>query len=122
MEPARHTLKAMRPEDIDLRELASLLKQRLSEGPPVGYLRGKALMRDVLAEERGISALEAEELVDTLELNGFLHFLGDPSERSVADAPWEIEPHEAARNAPEPSVEVQAPKSGQVVEISNEEG
>jgi hypothetical protein len=37
--------------------------------------------------------LEAEELIDTLELNGFLRFLGDPTERSVADAQWEISPH-----------------------------
>ena len=110
----------MRLEDIDLRELAGILKQRLSEGPPLGYLRGKALMRDVLAQERALSALEAEELVDTLELNGFLHFLGDPTERSVADAPWEIEPHEG--HDPERSVEVQSPKPGQVVEISDEEG
>jgi len=111
----------MRPEDIDLNELAEVLKQRLSEGPPLGYLRGKALMRDVLAEERGLSSLEAEELVDTLELNGFLHFLGDPSERSVADAPWDISP-QAAQSGPPPSVEIQTPKPGQVVEITDEEG
>jgi hypothetical protein len=110
----------MRPEDIDLHEVAGMLKQRLSEGPAVGYLRGKALMRDVLAQERGLSDLEAEELVDTLELNGFLHFLGDPTERSVADAPWDIEPHEGGGR--ERSVEVQAPKPGQVVEIADEEG
>jgi len=113
----------MRLEDIDLRELAGVLKGRLSDSPAIGYLRGKALMRDVLAQERGFSSLEAEELVDTLEMNGFLHFQGDPSERSVADAPWDIRPHEGAgRNEPQPSVEVEAPKAGQVVEITNEEG
>jgi hypothetical protein len=112
----------MRPEDIDLHELAEMLKLRLSEGPPVGYLRGKALMRDVLAQERGISELEAEELVDTMEMNGFLHFLGDPTERSVADAPWDIKPGKDPRNEPRPSVEVEAPKPGQVVEITDEEG
>lgn len=100
-----------------------MLKQRLSEGPALGYLRGKALMRDLLAQERGLSELEAEELVDTLELNGFLHFLGDPSERSVADAPWDIEPHDSSgRPEHEPSVEVQSPEPGQVVEITDEEG
>jgi hypothetical protein len=51
------------------------------------------MMRDVLVQMRGFSELEAEELIDTLELRGFLRFLGDPSERSVADAPWEITPH-----------------------------
>lgn len=113
----------MHLEDIDLRELAESLKKQLSEGPAMGYLRGKALMRDLLARDRGLSALEAEELVDTLELNGFLHFLGDPSERSVADAPWEIQPHEGDGGGPErePSVEVQAPKPRQVVEISDKE-
>lgn len=69
------------------------LKRTLGPGEPVGYLRGKALMRDVLVSMRGFSELEAEELIDTLELRGFLKFLGDPSERSVADAHWDISPH-----------------------------
>jgi hypothetical protein len=80
-------------EDLDLRELTEDLKRTLGHGEPVGYLRGKSMMRDVLVQMRGFSELEAEELIDTLELRGFLRFLGDPSERSVADAPWEITPH-----------------------------
>jgi len=40
----------------------------------------------------GFSQLEAEELIDTLELRGYLKFLGDPSERSEADSRWEISP------------------------------
>lgn len=114
----------MRPEDIDLHELAESLKARFAEGPaPVGYLRGKALMRDLLARHHGYSDLEAEELVDTMELNGFLHFLGNPAERSVADAPWDIEPHPTGTGAHEPerSVEIQAPEPRQVVEITDEE-
>lgn len=83
----------MIPEDLDLRQLTEDLKQALGHGEPVGYLRGKSMMRDVLVQMKGFSELEAEELVDTLELRGFLRFLGDPSERSVADAPWEITPH-----------------------------
>jgi len=81
-------------------------------------------MRDVLSRECGFSELESEELVDTLELNGFLHFQGDPSERSVADARWSIEAHEDEGGRPEhePSVEIQSPKPGQVVEITDEEG
>lgn len=47
-------------------------------------------MRDVLVHERQFSELEAEELVDTLELRGYLKFLGDPTERSVADSHWDI--------------------------------
>jgi hypothetical protein len=80
-------------EDLDLRQLTADLKVALGHGEAVGYLRGKSLMRDVLVDMKGFSELEAEELIDTLELRGFLRFLGDPSERSVADAQWEITPH-----------------------------
>jgi hypothetical protein len=80
-------------EDLDLRELTEELKRALAHAEPVGYLRGKSVMRDTLVHIKGFSELEAEELIDTLELRGFLRFLGDPSERSVADAPWEITPH-----------------------------
>jgi hypothetical protein len=112
----------MTPEEIDLAELARVLHEGLGHDPPLGYLRGKALMRDVLVEERGFSALEAEELVDTLESNGFVHFLGDPSHRSVADAPWEIRPRQVQVQAEEPSIEIKPAEAGQVVEISDEEG
>ncbi|WP_224245870.1 hypothetical protein [Hyalangium gracile] len=80
-------------EDLDLRQLTQDLKAAFAHAEPVGYLRGKSLMRDMLVGMKGFSELEAEELIDTLELRGFLRFLGDPSERSVADAPWEITPH-----------------------------
>ena len=80
-------------DDLDLRQLASDLKALVGHGEAVGYLRGKSLMRNLLVERKGFSELEAEELIDTLEMQGFLRFLGDPSERSVADAPWEITPH-----------------------------
>jgi hypothetical protein len=83
----------MIPEEIDLKGLAEQLEDRLRHHPAHGYLRGKSLMRDVLVEEHRFSQLEAEELVDTLEMQGFLHFLGDPSERSHAsDTSWDIEP------------------------------
>ncbi|AFE06357.1 MULTISPECIES: hypothetical protein [Corallococcus] len=82
-------------DDLDLRQLTTQLKARLGPGEPVGYLRGKSLMRDLLLDmrENRFSELEAEELVDTLEARGFVRFLGDPAERSVADAPWDISPH-----------------------------
>ncbi|MBZ4336581.1 hypothetical protein NR800_15420 [Corallococcus interemptor] len=82
-------------DDLDLRQLTAQLKARLGPGEPVGYLRGKSLMRDLLLDMRDnrFSELEAEELVDTLEARGFVRFLGDPAERSVADAPWDISPH-----------------------------
>lgn len=81
----------MIPEDIDLQQLTEELRAALGPGEPVGYLRGKALMRDTLVERKGFSQLEAEELIDTLELQGYLHFLGDPAERSVADSHWDLE-------------------------------
>ena len=80
-------------DDLDLRQLTADLKSALGPGEPVGYLRGKSLMRNLLVDLKGFSELEAEELIDTLELRGFLRFLGDPTERSVADSPWEITPH-----------------------------
>lgn len=81
----------MNLESIDLAGLVEDLRRSLPGGP-VGYLRGKALMRDALVSRRGFSEFEAEELIDTLEMNGYLHYLGDPSSRSVADAPWQLNP------------------------------
>jgi hypothetical protein len=80
-------------DDLDLQQLTAELKSALAPGEPVGYLRGKSLMRDMLVTMKGFSELEAEELIDTLELRGFLRFLGDPTERSIADSHWEISPH-----------------------------
>ena len=80
-------------DDLDLQQLTAELKSHLAPGEPVGYLRGKALMRDILVHMKSFSELEAEEIVDTLEMQGFLRFLGDPTERSIADAHWEISPH-----------------------------
>ncbi|SEL96936.1 hypothetical protein SAMN05444354_11072 [Stigmatella aurantiaca] len=80
-------------EDLDLRQLTADIKAALGPGEPVGYLRGKSMMRNLLVDMKGFSELEAEELIDTLELQGFLRFLGDPTERSVADSHWDISPH-----------------------------
>ncbi len=84
----------VRIEDVDLMEVAERLRRHIPEGePPVGYLRGRSYFRDVLAHELGCSELEAEELVDTLEMNGYLKFVGDPSVRSQAESRWDILPH-----------------------------
>lgn len=81
-------------ERIDLEEVARLIQRHIPPGePPVGYLRGRSYFRDVLTHELRCSEYEAEQLVDTLEMNGYLHFEGDPSERSVADSRWEIVTH-----------------------------
>jgi hypothetical protein len=78
-------------ESIDLAALAETIRRHVPPNdPPVGYLRGRSYFRDVVAHELRCSDVEAEELVDTLEMQGYLRFLGDPSERSVADSRWEI--------------------------------
>jgi hypothetical protein len=84
----------VRIEDVDLMELAERLRRHIPEGePPVGYLRGRSYFRDVLVHELRCSELEAETLVDTLEMNGYLKFEGDPSVRSRAESRWDIDPH-----------------------------
>ena len=81
-------------DGIDLEDLARTIQLHIPPGePPVGYLRGRSYFRDVIAHALRCSDMEAEELVDTLEMNGYLHFVGNPSERSVADSRWEILPH-----------------------------
>ena len=84
-------------DELDLADVAERLRKHIPPNePPVGYLRGRSYFRDVLVHELGISELEAEELVDTLEMNGYLHFAGDPSERSEAESRWEIRPQPGA--------------------------
>ena len=77
----------MRIEDVDLFAVATKLKDHIPPGePPVGYLRGRSYFRDVIVHEMKCSDLEAEEMVDTLETNGYLKFEGDPRERSEVRA------------------------------------
>jgi hypothetical protein len=81
----------MNLEDVDLRELAERLRRGIPPTePPVGYLRGRSYFRDVVVHDLGCSELEAEELVDSLEMNGYLRFRGDPSERSEAESRWDV--------------------------------
>lgn len=80
----------MIPEDLDLAALSRDLRRALGPGEPVGYLRGKAAMRDALVDLHGFSELEAESVVDTLELQGYLHFRGDPRAPSEADSRWDF--------------------------------
>jgi competence protein ComEC len=84
----------VRIEDIDLKEVAERIRRHIPPGePPVGYLRGRSYFRDVLVHELGCSDLQAEELVDTLEMHGYLRFEGDPSVRSRAESRWNVDPH-----------------------------
>lgn len=76
--------------EIDLCELTLRLREHTPAGSPVGYLRGKAYFRDLAVSLLSCSELQAEELVDTLELRGYLRFRGDPEARSQATVSWEI--------------------------------
>lgn len=83
----------MAPEELDLASLTSLIQRHIpANDPPVGYLRGRSYFRDVIASELGCSALEAEQLVDTLEMNGYLRFEGSPSEPARAESRWTVFP------------------------------
>ncbi len=82
----------MNLEDVDLRLLATRLRERANREEPEGYLQGKSTMRDLVESLLGCSALEAEDLVDTLEARGYLRFEGNPAERAEAAAYWQIDP------------------------------
>ncbi|WP_373049225.1 hypothetical protein [Vulgatibacter sp.] len=81
----------MDPESIDLAALAEELRRYFYEDPPVGYLRGRTAFRDAIVDRLGCSSVEAEQLVETLELRGFIRFDGDTSRRAEADAAWMID-------------------------------
>jgi hypothetical protein len=61
-------------DDIDLASLAELLRVQLGSSLETSYLRGKTLLRDTLTAHLGCSDAEAESLVDTLELQGYVRF------------------------------------------------
>lgn len=78
-------------EEIDLQALSHAVGMRLGSTIEASYLRGRTAIRDAIAAHLGCSDYEAEELVETLELQGFVRFphLPDdthPSGRSV----WHI--------------------------------
>lgn len=80
------------PEAIDLSWLAREISARLSGDPAVGYVVGKTRLRDAVVEKLGCSELEAEELVDTMALRGFLRFEQPPGTLGE----WQVLPGGAA--------------------------
>jgi hypothetical protein len=77
--------------NIDLRWLAERLRARVGSSIEASYLRGRTVLRDSVAAELRCSDEVAEELIDTLELQGFVRFpqLEDethPQTRQI----WEI--------------------------------
>lgn len=77
-------------EDVDLAALTAALRSRLSGAPPAGYLDGRTMLRDAVTRELSCSELEAEEIVDTLVAQGFLHYEGDPRAPVDDERGWSI--------------------------------
>jgi hypothetical protein len=61
-------------EEIDLATLAEALRARVGSELQASYLRGKTILRDTLQLHLGCSDRQAEELIETLELQGFIRF------------------------------------------------
>jgi hypothetical protein len=61
-------------EDIDLSRLAGGIRRRYGRHLYASYLRGKTVMRDCVTEQLGCSTYEAEQLVETLEMMGYVRF------------------------------------------------
>jgi hypothetical protein len=61
-------------DEVDLSALTSALARRFGRHLLASYLPGKTVMRDAVVEHLGCSAYEAEELVETLELQGYVRF------------------------------------------------
>ena len=78
-------------EDVDLARLAESIRGRLGARLEASYLRGKSILRDAVVAELACSEVTAEELVETMELNGFVRFphLADETHPATR-RPWEI--------------------------------
>jgi hypothetical protein len=61
-------------EEIDLAALSAAVRARLGSPLEASYLRGRTAIRDAIASQLACSVYEAEELVDTLELQGYVRF------------------------------------------------
>jgi hypothetical protein len=70
------------PEQLDLSALVRGLIEDLQTASLLGYIRGKTAMRDAVANRLHCSQLSSEELVDTLIVQGFAHYTGDPADPS----------------------------------------
>ncbi len=80
-----------RDEDFDLGEATDFLRAHFAGQALWGYLHGKEALRNAAMERYEISALQAEELIDTLEARRFIYFDGDPQRESSRFALWRFE-------------------------------
>lgn len=67
----------MIPEDIDLEALRRKIAARFRGAAPAGYVKGKGDLRAGVVAILDCSALEAEQLVDTMEARGLIRYEGD---------------------------------------------
>ena len=74
MRGARFTTVHLTVEEIDLQQLAALIRRRYGRHLYASYLRGKTVMRDAVEAELRCSTYEAEQLVETLEMMGYIAF------------------------------------------------
>lgn len=65
------------PEEIDLFALTGKLRERFGDIGPAGYIPGKTELRAAIVFILQCSELEGEQLVDTLETRGMIHYRGD---------------------------------------------
>jgi myo-inositol catabolism protein IolC len=65
---------AFDPEQVDLAALAERVAARLGVEPVEGYVMGRTLLRDAVADELSCSLLAAEQLVDTMVEREFFRF------------------------------------------------
>jgi hypothetical protein len=89
------------PREIDasihLPDVIHRLYLRYGDRGPDDYLAGKTEMRDTVMEHLLCSSLEAEEVVDLLEVEGFLEFLPEQVPAEPGRGVWRV------RRAPPPS-------------------
>ncbi len=83
-----------RPREIDasihLPDVIHRLLLRYGERGPDDYLAGKTEMRDTVMEHLLCSSLEAEEVVDLLEVEGYLEFLPAPDAPEPGLGVWRV--------------------------------
>ncbi len=84
-----------------LADLCVLIAPAFAGISPLGYVRGKTLMRQVLVRELDCSEAEAELLVDQLEARGFVRFDRPPASDTMTQGTWRIAvPPQAPQESP----------------------
>ena len=75
---------------IDLNDVVHRLYLRYGDQGPADYLIGKTEIRDTVMEHLLCSSLEAEEVVDLLEVEGYLSFVPDAEEVEPGLGEWRV--------------------------------